>query len=328
MKTMTNLTMAAAVALMTLPLGAQEKAAPDLVKMMPAGSGWVISCEWTRVLTEPVTMKIVEEIFKRPEIHEQLEGFGQMTGLDPRKNITRFCLSGPQVGQEGLDVIAVEGTFDTEYIKGVLGQFLPQGPAPYRTHGIYQVPDEKGGPANYLSIPNKSMLLFGREEAVKEALDVLDGTSKAAAGALVADLQKIDPAALVRLGVRELDKIKGDPNPIQPHLKNLIGGVLAVKDGVTVTAKAICDTADAAKEIGRICDGLLAFARLQADHERKPDVKILLKLVSPTTVVQNGTEISASLNVAKTTLEQIYARVINKKGEPRGGNAEQDPNSQ
>ena len=320
----------AATAVWMLPLTAEDKPAPDLAKLMPASCAWIMSCEVTRTLTEPVTMKVVEQFFKRADVQQGVEGFAQFTGLDPRKNITRFCMGGPQLGTEAIDMIAIEGTFDVDQIKGALGQFLPTPPTPYGEHSVYTIPDEKGGPSNYLAIPNMSLLFFGRESAVKAALDAFDGKAKTAEGrSLAADIQKLDAASLVRIAISDLSKIKGDPNPVQPHLRNLLGSISSAKDGLLVTAQAICDTAESAKDIARICDGLLGFAHLQVDHERNPEAKILLATVGPTSVAQNGTEIKASLNVSRATLERLYARLVDKKGgDPVGGNTEQKPGTE
>lgn len=312
----------------TLPLSAQEAKPSDLVRLMPSQSAWVISIEVARVLNEPVTMRVVEEFFRRADVEQGLEGFAQMTGLDPRKNVTRICLSGNSFGGNALETVAIEGTFDVEYLKGILSQFLPTPPVAHRTHSIYELPDERGGPPNYLAAPTQSLLLFGRETAVKAALDTLDGVANTASS-LASDMAKMNSQSLVCLGVSSVDKIPGNPNPVQPHLRTLTGSIAATAEGLSLTAQVACDTAEAARDIAKIADALVAFARLQADHERRVDVKELLKLVSPATVSHEGATIKATLAVPQARLEQIYNRLIHQRGLlPRGDGAEQQPGTE
>jgi hypothetical protein len=133
----------------------------------------------------------------------------------------------------------------------------------------------------------------------------------------------------VRVGFQQVDKIKGDPNPIQPHLRTLTGNIVAAKDGVTVAVNGSCDTADAATDLTKIAVGFLSLAKLQADFERKPDVKMLLKTVAPTLVTSNGSDLHAALNVSQPSLDDLYRRAIDKKDRgPVGGRAEQAPGTE
>jgi hypothetical protein len=246
----------------------------------------------------PIGQHFLAEMDK-PEAQSKLGPLQMMFGFDPRKQLHGLTAYGAGKGfEEG--VVLIYGEFDADKLVSMVSGAQDYRTTEYKKHVIHNWIDDKKKAVNgvqprvYGAIQGSSIVLMGQQEAqLKQALDVLDGTtSSLAKSSLFPQMGAAKSSNIIEAAARKLDIPDSTPNAAMLRLAKgaqLQVGVAQGKLKATLNLEA--SDSDVAQQITTVGQGLVAMLKLQQSNP------ILLKLAEAISLKHEGTGLVAKVDM-------------------------------
>ena len=297
---------------MALLAGTALAADPTLLRLVPAEARMVAGIDFDRAKNSPFGQKILGEM---KEEDAGFQKFVSSTGFDPRRDLREVILAATGPARSEAALIAVRGTFDSAKI----GQFLrAQGAVSTLYKGVELWRNTKNEQSNgMVAFPNSSLAFFGKDDAVKAAIDRYQGAPTGMSAEVAGrvndwsaknDAWFVSTAALAELGVG-----KSGQNAILPGgltVDAIREASAGVRFGsiVELTGEVNTRSAQDATALADVMRFLASMVRMNAD---KPGMEDALKVVDTLQVSTSGSAMKFSLSVSEDQLQKM----LNKRGE-------------
>lgn len=286
--------------------GLSMAADPALLQLVMKDARMVAGIDFDRAKNSPFGQKILGEM------KEEDQGFQKLvtsTGFDPRRDLREVVLAATGAPKDEAAIVLVRGTFD----QGKIGQFLRSEGGemtPYKGVELWKSPKAKNG-NEVAAFLNPTLAIFGKEFAVKEAVDrsqTRTGGMDAATAAKVGEWSSkndawfVSTAALAEMGIG-----KSGNNAILPgglSLDAIRQASAGVKFGdiVELTGELTARSDQDAVALGDVFRFLASMVRLNAD---KPGMQDALKVAETLQVSTSGAVTRFSLSVSEAHLEKM-----------------------
>lgn len=191
--------LAAALGACTSTTGAKSGAAAGeaLIKMLPGASTGVVAVDFKRAMESEAALKA----FQEPTAKAKLDEFIQMSGIDPRKDITYLGLGLIGAAAEGMQVGAVVNlNYDRARLQALIKDKAPEAKeVPYNGVTLYTgIDGEEAKTPTFAAFLDATHIVIGAEAPVKGIIDVFQKKADPLAknAAMMALLKKVDKSGL------------------------------------------------------------------------------------------------------------------------------------
>lgn len=261
----------------------------------------------TAAMTSPFGMYLLTRMQNEDK---DLQQFIDMTGFDPRRDVTEIVVASP--GQQGqkTGLVVVRGTFQ---ISKILAMAAKQNQTVTSYNGTDVILSKHGGAdSGWVAFPSASLALAGDAASVKGALD-----RKGAAG-LQADLAAQAQALSARyhgwflssVPVRELTgkvpEVTG-PAPKGPR-SDFFQGVQQLNGGVQFGALVevgLNATTRSDRDAQSLADVIRFLAGMVQQNQDKPEAASLAKVLDSLDLKTEGAVTKISLSIPEQDLEKL-----------------------
>jgi len=249
-----------------------------LVKSRVSGSAnWVAHVDIERFNSTQIGRLIREEL-RNQGMEEELTNFANVFSFHPLDDVRNVTIYGQDQKPEKA-VVLIEAKFDKERLLTVL-RFNPSyEEAKYGDIVIHSWVDEKKQDPNdsnvgrmYGCFYNDELVVMGAGlEAVKQAVDVLNGSAENAASGVFNQASLNAKGAFLQVAANNVGEVVGE-KPEAAALKQTDELSLAIDEFegnfyVDLDLKAKAE--EAAQAISKILDGIIAFATLAGEEQPK-----------------------------------------------------------
>jgi len=292
---------------MTLAAGLAAAADPALLSMIPKDPQVIAGIDFARAKSSPFGQRILAEIKDEDKgLRELIES----TGFDPRRDLREVVMaSDGKTGER--TVILARGTFDQSKINALLST---KGGTKSFYKGVEIWTDGRSTkPDGCVAIVDSSLAIFGKDLAVKEAID----RRSASGSALSADLQRrinewsandawfITTASFAEMGINKDGQNRVMPNGLSSDaIRSASAGVRFAKD-VMVSGEALTRSEQDAQALVDVFRFITSMIRLNAD---KPEASEALKIAETMQVTVSGATVKFSLAVPEEMLDKMMER--------------------
>ncbi len=292
---------------MTLAAGLAAAADPALLNMIPKDPQVIAGIDFVRAKSSPFGQRILAEI---KDEDKGLKELIESTGFDPRRDLREVVMaSDGKTGER--TVILVRGTFDQSKINALLGS---QGGAKSIYNGVELWTNGKSAkPDGTVAIVDSSLAIFGKDAAVREAID----RRSASGSALSADLQRrinewsandawfITTASFAEMGINKDGKNRVMPNGLSSDaIRSASAGVRFSKD-VQVSGEALTRSEQDAQALVDVFKFITSMIRLNSD---KPQASEALKIAESMQVSISGATVKFSLAIPEEMLDKMLEK--------------------
>lgn len=307
--------LAAAVAVMAMVAG-WSHAAPLQTDRVAAGAKWVAHIDVEQLKTTHFGQYVLDALGK-DEPNRKLLAFQAMFNFDPRKDVASVTLYGRDNRPDNT-VLLLKGSFDHERIETIVRGAESYVESRYGEHVVHSWIDrDHGGRRVFGSIAADGTVAMGGEQALKQALDVLDGK---APKATVASFPGLANSSGTPVFVASADL--GGMTNVNPQAAVLAQASTAymalgeTADQVQAHIGLGAKSEEAAKQIEDAARGLVAIGIL--GQQQRPE---LGRLATGATISRNGTGVEITLKYPAADLVanlQKMAERAAQGGVPRG----------
>lgn len=280
---------------------------PALLSLIPKDPLMIAGIDVTRAKASPFGQRILAEIKDEDRNFQQLV---ESTGFDPRRDLREAVLATD--GKTGDNtVILARGSFDPPKISAFL---RAKGGAPTVYKGVELWSDaRKANPDGSFAIVDSSLAIFGKDAAVRAAID----RHSSSGSALSADLQKrinewsandawvITTAPLSEMGVNQDGQNRVMPAGLAGDAIRSAGAGVRFGADILVSAEALTRSDKDAQALADVFRFVVSMIRLNSD---KPGASEALKVADTLQVAINGATVRVSLTVPEETLENMMQR--------------------
>jgi hypothetical protein len=268
---------------------------------IPANAVFLAGADIDKIRDTPVFQKVIGAASG-----PQLETFVSETGLDPRKDLSRFVSWSD--GNSG--VILVHGKFNESELAAKLG-----------SHGLkrttYKGANFYGDDSNAVVFVDASTAAAGHTAAIHSMLDTYDPARRLSA-ALTAQLAAIPASseiwAVFTGGVPMLGNRAGGGNlaGFLQVLQGITGGSLGldVSQGVDLGVRVTCHTSDDARRVHDAARGLIGMGRLSTKSDQ-PD---MLKVYDSIQVDQDQSSVKISAKLPQDLVDKFLQMWMQRRG--------------
>jgi hypothetical protein len=180
--------------------------------------------------------------------------------IDPMKDLKGVTVFGLDKEDEEA-VVALSGKFDKAHLIGLIKAETTHQEIPFGKYTIYKWEDDEFG-----AFAADDLVLLGEnEQAIKSALETLEGRKKDAVPPLLARAFKESPDALLVFGVNNVSGLIGehDSPVILSKMKGAEGSLSESGENLKIDLSILAESAQVAKDVEQAIRGLLAIANLQ-----------------------------------------------------------------
>jgi hypothetical protein len=249
---------------------------PLVKSHVSAGANWFLHADYEQFCNTQIGRLIRVEM-KNEGIDEQLENFAAVFSFNPLKDIRGVTIYGNGSDKEKA-VVLVDGTFDKEKLVSLVSMNPEHEEFKHGDIVIHGWVDENKRNADGTSekmygcfYGERLLVLSAGRQATKHAVDVLNGSAGSASGDLFNSAVLDAKGAFLRVGAYGLAKIVGQ-QPKAAMLKQAEELDLVVgEDGGSfyIDAGLKADSQEAAANISKMVDGVIAFAALAGEEQPK-----------------------------------------------------------
>jgi hypothetical protein len=264
--------------------------------LIPADAEWVVHLDMERFKASHFGNLLIQE--KKGGIKKKAKAFYKQTSIDLLKDVTGFTVYG--LGKEKQrTVMCLKGTFDKEYLLGLLENVDAHREIPHGNHIIHKWNHNEYG----LFVGEDLVFLAWNEEAMKAALDVVDGKSaKISASSLKPYADQIPGNAFFAGLVKDISALAGYSSKAVILQKAGSGMFTLAEQGeiLNMQIDATAQTPKDAANMEQIIRGLMAMAQMQLE-----DSYAELKLEEAITISTNKNRITIELSKPSEELFKI-----------------------
>ncbi len=301
-----------AMAVLMIFLGtAALSAAPFRLDTIPQDAKWAARVDVERLKETRLGRMLLDEL-NREKPAAQLAAVEAVFRFDPRKDLSSILVYGSGASPEQ-GVALIRGTFDEDHLATLVQANETYEKYRYGSHVVHSWIDEKPGSERLFGCfhPSGALLLSQGRETLKTALDVLDGKKPG--------LSAEDPFArligdgspvffLAAADLADLDSL----DPDAAILKKAAAARIAVGetgDDLEGTLRLTTRTLESARQVQKVLEGMLAFARLNDVEE--PD---LARLADRTRVSRDEKTVEVVVRHPVDDLIRLLREEIERKG--------------
>jgi len=253
---LTAFILAVALGLIAAPAGA---VASEQLSVVPADAQWALYIDFQR-LSSSAMFKALGGEHKMARIQGKTDEFFKKLRIDPEKDLKGVTVFGR--GKEDEDaVVALSGKFDKAHLIGLIKAETAHKEIPYGKYTIYRWDDDELG-----AFAADDLVLLGEnEQALRSALDAMEGRKRDAAPPLLAGVLKDFPNAILVFGVNNLSGLleEHDKPVILTKMKGAAGALAEVGENISLAVSISAESAQVAKDVEQAIRGLIAIANLQ-----------------------------------------------------------------
>jgi hypothetical protein len=164
------------------PSGEASREMEEILRRIPSGPDLVLYFDQVEAETSPAYRELSRQYLSRPEAQEALDGFVELTGIDPILDMDRVGLAGwIETGGKSDDiqrfVLVSRGSFSGESME----KALTRSDVESRMEGgrrVYSFSVVPGGSPLILTLPKEGTLVFGDEQTARMAVALGEGDGK------------------------------------------------------------------------------------------------------------------------------------------------------
>jgi hypothetical protein len=194
------------------------------------------------------------------KVRGKTDHFFSKLRIDPEKDLKGVTVFGR--GKEDEDaVVALSGKFDRAHLISLIKAETAHKEMPYGKHTVYSWDDDEFG-----VLADDDLILLGEnEQALKSALDALEGRKRDAAPPLLAGVLKDFPNAIMVFGVDSISGLLGehDEPVILAKMKSACGALAEAGENLSLAVSIGAESDQVAKDVEQAIRGLIAIANLQ-----------------------------------------------------------------
>jgi hypothetical protein len=268
-------------------------AAPLDMKQVGADAKWLAHLDVDAIRAATMSQKIHDFIMeKHPDAAEHLEQFKAVWHFSPCDDLHGLTIWGAQMKHE-TGVLIVHAKVDRAFLEGKARQAPEHAETTYGKYTIHSWRDKHPmGPHNGRMVSGvfakDDVVIFGKLDEVKAALDVFDGAKPNLAGkdSFLATAVPAGATLLARVtGIAEVDL--PCKSPVVKKIESL-AMAMGEKDGQSfVQAKAVVKDTETAEQIKTIVEGFGAMAKMM--HGNDPEA---MKLLNAAKLTVDGTALT------------------------------------
>jgi hypothetical protein len=247
-----------AVALGLIAAPAAEESSPQM-SAIPPDAQWALYID-VQKLTSSAMFKTLLDEQETAKFQGKANEFLGKLRIDPMKDLKGVTVFGR--GKEDEDaVVALSGKFDRAHLVGLIKAETTHKEIAYGKYTIYRWDDDELG-----AFAADDLILLGEnEQALKSALDALEGRKRDAAPPVLARVLKESPNALIVGAVSNISGLLGehDKPVILTKMKSASGSVAESGENISLMVSITAESAQVAKDVEQAIRGLIAMANLQ-----------------------------------------------------------------
>lgn len=280
---------------------------PALLSLVPKDPVMIAGVDVARARSSAFGQRILAEMKDENKNFSQLV---ESTGFDPRRDLQEAILATD--GKNGdSTVILVRGSFDPSKISAFL---RAKGGAPSVYKGVELWSDsKKANPDGAFAIVDSSLAIFGKDAAVRAAID----RRAASNPALSAELQKriaewsandawvITTAPFAELGINKDGQNRVMPMGLAPDAIRTASAGVRFSTDILVSAEALARSDKDAQALADVCRFIVSMLRLNSD---KPGAAEALKVADSLQTSVSGSTVRVSFTVPEDLLDTMMQR--------------------
>ncbi|MGB7294873.1 MAG: hypothetical protein WBC70_04725 [Candidatus Aminicenantales bacterium] len=247
-------------------IGAPENKKPSSqVSAVPPDSQWALHIDMQRLTSSTMFKGLLEEN-GAAKMKVKADQFLGKLKIDPLKDLKGITVFGRDKKNEDA-VVALKGKFDRAHLLGLIKAEESHKEIPYGKSTIYCWDGDDFG----AFAADDLILLSESEEAVKAALDTLEGKKKeVSAFPFLARVMKDSPNAIFSAAVSSVSGLMGEKGRpvILSKIREAGGSFSESGENAVLNVSISAESAQVARDVEQAIRGLLAMANLQlADTE-------------------------------------------------------------
>lgn len=240
--------------------------------LVPESARWVVHLDMETF----VATKLFASVEKGDAFEIKTRDAGRWLKLDPTKDIKGVTLIGFESGAKGHPVVVVNGTFDKARLLTLIDLDEKHTETAYGAYTVYS----SGGEGSGAFVNDSVIVLSEDRSALERVLDTAGGKSKSYAGTALAAALKDVPAGAFLSGV--LPDLSGlgreiGPSKVLEKASGLFFTAQEKEDRLLVRLQVTADTAESAKNMYDVVQGLVAMGKLGMDPDSAAKVAGLLE---------------------------------------------------
>jgi hypothetical protein len=240
-----------------------ELVASSLPKsLIPADAEWVVHLDMEKFKASHFGNLLIQE--KQGGIKKKAKAFYKQTSIDLLKDVSGATIYG--LGKEKQQtVMCLKGSFDKEYLLGLLEDVDAHREIPHGSHTIHKWNRSEYG----LFVGEDLVFLAWNETAIKTALDAVDGkSSNISSSSLKSFADQIPGNAFFAALVKDISALAGYSSKAV-ILKKAGSGLISLAETNEILNARIDATAETPKDAAnmeQIIRGIMAMAQMQFEE--------------------------------------------------------------
>jgi len=289
------------VVLLALLLFVELNASTLPKSFIPADAEWVVHLDMGKFKSSRIGELLLQE--QKGGIQKKAKAFYKKTSIDLLKDIRGITIYGLGTKKQQT-VMCLEGTFDKKYLLGLLENEDTHREIPHGKHIINKWNHTEYG----LFVGENLVLLAWDEEAIKAALDTIDGKGATiGTSPLKSYADKIPADAFFAALVKDISSLSGYSSKAVILKKAGSGLFTLMEKGETLNLRfnATTETPEDAKNMQQVIRGLIAMAQMQLEDSLSG-----IKLAEVITVSTDKNTINIELTHSS---EEIFKIITGRK---------------
>jgi hypothetical protein len=270
--------------------------------LIPADTKWVIHFDmelFNRTTLKEMMMQKLD-IFKLRKLEKKVYEKAKIELFKDVKSITAFS----KKEREKDVVFCLKGNFDREYFVELMKKAHDYSESKYGNFTLHHFGHTAG------VFPGKNICLYsGREETVKEVLDVMQGKQKnITSSGLMTYLRMIPANAFLLAAANDVSALDGPRRAGVLLNKTGMASFMAQEKNKDLSMKVMLntDSPETSEKVENVIRGLMAFADLQT--HAKEEHPALFKLIDAVKVTRKGNTVQLDFSYPSTALVEMLAQ--------------------
>lgn len=286
-------------------------------KRVSADAKWLVHIDVDAMKAGKIPSTIGELWLGVPSAQEDLKQWSKATGMDPTKDLHSMMIYGRRHAQPS-GVVILRAKVDQKRLKALLKRKLGYRTESYGDHELVIWTESKGKNDEHTvtgCFHEPTAIVFGREAAeVKNALDVLDGTSRGLAEGDPLFALGVSDGTMIQVRAAGLADAKLPfKSPLVRKSKLLVVALGEREGEAFMAARLVTESAEVAGQVRAVVEGFRAMAELAVDSDEE-----LTQMLQAVKVSTEGKTVTvewrgATDHVAKL-LEKTWIRQLKSKG--------------
>lgn len=239
--------------------------------VVPEGARWIVHLDMERF----VATRLFDLLEKDGKIDIKSRDAERWLKMDPRKDLAGVTVFG--LGPDDSQIVfAVEGRFDKAALLAQIDRHEERAETPYGAFTLYSI-----GKDGYGAFVTDSLIVFSEgRAAVEKALDTAGGKAKTfAATALSASLKEVPAGAFLKGVLPDLSGLGKEigRSKVLEKASGLFFLAQEKNDDLLVRLQVTAASAESAKDMADVVQGLIAMGRLSEKRDEMAKVGSLLE---------------------------------------------------